>query len=156
MISDPRVAAFVETHRLHSSIPVDLSVIYDLYDVQFLPFENRWFRGFIYREPDIALIGVNAHFDAHQRRAIIVHELVHDLVGDMNWLCAPSRDWWYRHVEDRAQHLAAQVLIPRTPFDEALKSGASLADLQHVFEVPLDLLKRRYQRLAPRQLQWCS
>ncbi len=148
MIADPYVAAFVEKHSLHLSLPVDLSICYELYDIQFAPFKRRGFRGFLYRKGDAALIGVNARFNAYERRMVIMHEIVHDLRGDLNWFCVPNGDWFYRHVEESTQFLASQILIPRLAFERELKRGANLAELQDIFEVPMELLKRRYRKLA--------
>lgn len=67
-----QLRTLIRKHRLRDSIPVNLSIMQDLFDVRYLPFSPATL-GFAFEH----VIGVNANLHPFQQRMVLVHEAVH-------------------------------------------------------------------------------
>ncbi len=137
------VSGLIEQCRHLSSYPVDLSPIYDLFTVRYLPLSTALL-GFGYRGDPESLIGVNANLDRPAQRMALCHEAAHLLLRHPNslYLCRLN-DWLYFQYEMIAQETAASILLPREPLLALAMEGASYGELAEAFQVPEILVRLR-------------
>lgn len=132
---------FIRRHRLHNSVPVNLSIIHDLYSVAYLDFSPACL-GICYSEPGLVGIAINRNVHPYVQREVLCHEVAHHLLGHPGSLhVCKGGTWWYRHLEVEARKAAAAMLLPAAPLAVALVSGWTLREVADDFEVPVDLVK---------------
>jgi len=138
---------FVQAHRLHESIPVDLAPLYDIYDVREVDFSNA-IQGFCYASKRHTVIGINAHLHPYMRRAVLCHEVAHDLLRHPNSLYLRSvNESRYRYLEARAQQGAAVMLVPDRLLRLIDAHSISIPKLENYLQVPAELIELRLKML---------
>ncbi len=122
-------------------MPVDLAVIHDLYDVEYLRMPEELL-GFAFATKKTQVVKVNERLHRFGQRMVLAHEISHLLLGHPNalYLCEVG-DWWYSRIEVEAQKGAAILLIPEKPLVEMARRGYSVREMQDFFEVPGELIE---------------
>lgn len=137
------ISSFIRRHKLHQTIPVDLRVIQDLYDVSYLPLSNVTL-GFAFATKSVNYIGVNRQLHPFGQRMVISHEFAHHVLMHVNsFVLCQMGSWWYDHIELEAQRAASAILVPEKPLLAMARQGYSLREMQDLFEVPAELVQLR-------------
>jgi Zn-dependent peptidase ImmA (M78 family) len=135
------VNTFIARNRLHKSgVPVSLHHTKEDYEIHYVPLAQRVY-GIACFADGVKFIAVNNRKDAYTQHMVAAHEIAHHLLRHSNGLfICREHDWFYRHMEVHANLAAAKILIPEDLLGTHLAAGLTLNELQHVFQVPPQLI----------------
>lgn len=133
----------IHRHRLHTSLPVDLSPILDRFDIRKHNFTPMTM-GFVLVRPTQMHMGINKTLPIEKQRMAIAHEAAHIIANQPHqfYVCKTS-DWSRDEHEREAQLIAACLLVPLRVIETGYRVNTA-PQIASVLKVPPDLVDLRW------------